>query len=881
MQGTDPLSLILDHAHEGFVSMGSDGRVLLWNRAAESLFGWSADEARGRLLAELIIPERLRQAHIRGLDRYLATGEGRMVNRRVELDALHRSGRELPIELTIAPSAAGESGAIEFNAFMHDISDRRRSVEGELAVAGIVNASDAVVAMDHTGTVLTWNPGAERLYGYSADEAVGRTMAHLCVPGEPDACDAVDDAIRTHRATPRLMTRERRKDGTVVDVSLAISPLTGPGGEVKGVSVVARDVTEMQEARRELDTMRRWMQKGFQKAPIGMCIIRSDGTYLAVNDSLCRTLARTRDELLTMHTLDAVAPDDLELAAQKLESLIAGEVEESEFEARGRLPDGTTIWLDVRVAGIRDESDAVESLICQVQEITERKEAEERLRDYGHHLNRLSVRDSLTGLPNEHDFGERLDDQLAGAGPEDICSLVLFDVDRFGRLNNIKGQVEGDRVLKQVGEALTELSRGDDLVARVGADEFALMLPSTPRAGAIRAAERVEATVAEHADGATLSWGVAVWPQDGKTAPELLTCADTALGDARPAPEPADDPRYDPELTRILDLACEQLGMDVAMLVRIGETHQTFEAISGDSQQFGIDLSTEIPLEDAMLTNMLLGELPLVVPDAMAEPSLQRFREAGASGPGSYVATELELGPGHARRALSVIDCQPRPLGERETGLMRFLARLVADRIHLGRERQTVERANVELAGIHALLSALGARDHYTGEHSTAVVRLATAVARNLGMDDRQLREVEQVALLHDIGKVGIPDSVLQKRGPLDEQEWELMREHPAIGSRIVSATPHLSHLAPAVRAEHERFDGRGYPDRLAGQDIPLASRIVFACDAYHAMTSDRPYRAAMPESEALKELRDGAGGQFDPAVVGALLGVIQDAAVR
>jgi two-component system, cell cycle response regulator len=174
------------------------------------------------------------------------------------------------------------------------------------------------------------------------------------------------------------------------------------------------------------------------------------------------------------------------------------------------------------------------------------------------------------------------------------------------------------------------------------------------------------------------------------------------------------------------------------------------------------------------------------------------------------------------------------------------------------------------------LLAALEARDFYTGEHSKRVVALASTVARKLGLDQDSIRDVEQVALLHDIGKVGIPDAILQKQGPLDDQEWQLMRQHPVVGERIIAGTPGLSHLAAAMRAEHERWDGGGYPDELAGEQIPLASRITLACDALHAMTSDRPYRPAMTRQRAYEELREGAGSQFDPRVIKALLAEVE-----
>jgi PAS domain S-box-containing protein/putative nucleotidyltransferase with HDIG domain len=187
--------------------------------------------------------------------------------------------------------------------------------------------------------------------------------------------------------------------------------------------------------------------------------------------------------------------------------------------------------------------------------------------------------------------------------------------------------------------------------------------------------------------------------------------------------------------------------------------------------------------------------------------------------------------------------------------------------------RLTVAKAE---SGIEALIAALSARDGYTGEHCQAVVDLVERVAERLGLSDDEVKHARQVALLHDIGKMGVPDSILRKTGPLDAHQWRVMREHPIIGARIVESIPGLEQLAPAIRAEHERWDGNGYPDGLAGEAIPLVSRIVFVCDAYHAMISNRPYRRAMSEPSARLELRRKAGSQFDTAPVNALLTVLE-----
>ena len=171
----------------------------------------------------------------------------------------------------------------------------------------------------------------------------------------------------------------------------------------------------------------------------------------------------------------------------------------------------------------------------------------------------------------------------------------------------------------------------------------------------------------------------------------------------------------------------------------------------------------------------------------------------------------------------------------------------------------------------------LEADDEYTGSHSHHVVELAADVADHMSLDRRRCHLVELGALLHDVGKIRIPKSILLKPGPLDDAEFAEMKRHTIYGQELLDRVGGpLSQVGALVRSSHERFDGRGYPDGLAGRAIPLESRIVGACDAFSAMTTDRPYRAALPVADALAELRACAGTQFDPAVVEALCAVVE-----
>jgi diguanylate cyclase (GGDEF)-like protein len=175
----------------------------------------------------------------------------------------------------------------------------------------------------------------------------------------------------------------------------------------------------------------------------------------------------------------------------------------------------------------------------------------------------------------------------------------------------------------------------------------------------------------------------------------------------------------------------------------------------------------------------------------------------------------------------------------------------------------------------NVLLQVLREREPALHEHLHGVTALSVAVGRALGLTAEELDEIGRAAEMHDIGKLAIPDTILHKAGPLDEAEWRLMRQHTVIGDRILSVAPAMRPVARVVRSTHERFDGDGYPDRLAGEAIPLGARVIAVCDAYHAMRSARPYQEPRDDATALAELRRCAGTQFDPAVVEVFAGLL------
>jgi putative nucleotidyltransferase with HDIG domain len=222
---------------------------------------------------------------------------------------------------------------------------------------------------------------------------------------------------------------------------------------------------------------------------------------------------------------------------------------------------------------------------------------------------------------------------------------------------------------------------------------------------------------------------------------------------------------------------------------------------------------------------------------------------------------------------IEIYDTRPRVF----SGLERNLAEVAATQIGSLLASYEHEARAQRLYGetLASLSNALEAKDVSTSRHTEEVVRLAVAVATELGLELDQVRDVELGAVLHDIGKVRVPESILNKPGPLTKSELEIMQTHPEVGEHILRPIQSLRAILPIVRHHHERWDGTGYPDGLAGASIPLGARIVAVCDAYRAMSENRPYRQSLSHAEARLELERGAGSHFDAECVTALLNAL------
>ena len=200
---------------------------------------------------------------------------------------------------------------------------------------------------------------------------------------------------------------------------------------------------------------------------------------------------------------------------------------------------------------------------------------------------------------------------------------------------------------------------------------------------------------------------------------------------------------------------------------------------------------------------------------------------------------------------------------------------ILLDRASYLEEQVSNARSNIMTCyegTVNALILTIDAKDHYTYDHSNRVARLSYSLAKAVGVPGKTIKEIENAASIHDIGKIGIEENILKKNGKLTPDEYTEIKKHPAIGARIVQSVPFLEDAIPVILYHHERFDGKGYPEGREGEETPLAARIVVVADAIDAMMSARPYRDALTIKKVLDELRDNAGTQFDPVIVDVIL---------
>src|ERR1700730_822614 len=644
------LGSIFDSALDAVVTMGGDGVITDWNPVPETIFGWPRSEAVGRLVSETIIPPRYRGAHKSGLRHFLATGEGPVLNKRLELAALHRDGHEFPIELSISATPSGDSQL--FSAFVRDITERRNAEEalraseeryrqivetafegvwvidsnnrttflnqrmaemlgyapeemlgkpvldfmdpdaqaafaanreevqsrqpehefrfrkkngselwvllesspdldaagnyrGSLAMvtdvtqrrraeealrrmaAMVSTSTDGIIAVDLNGLLVNWNVGAERMYGYSAQEIIGQHVGTIVPDGKSSELIALLDRVRHGDAIEQIETVRKRKDGSLVEVSISFSPLTDVNGTVIASAAIHRDISTARRAAEALRASEERYRRIVETAYEGIWVIDARNVTTFVNPRMAEMLGWTVDEMVGRPLFDFLDTDARATFEANEGNRLKGV--SAQREVRFKRKDGADCWTLLSIRPNLDQAGHYEGAQAMVMDIAERRRAQKAL-EY------QALHDALTGLPNRLLLADRLSEALISARvAHQQDAVFIVELDHCKEVNETFGMQAGDRLLEQVGPRLRSEIRAEDMVARLSGDEFAVLLTDTDaKAAAVKAQCLLEAleppfeVEGQHLDVA-ISIGIAIFPDDGDDANTLLRRADIAL----------------------------------------------------------------------------------------------------------------------------------------------------------------------------------------------------------------------------------------------------------------------------------------------------------------------------------------------------------------
>ncbi|MEI8217345.1 MAG: HD domain-containing phosphohydrolase, partial [Eubacteriales bacterium] len=571
---------------------------------------------------------------------------------------------------------------------------------------------------DIDGNYMAVNKVKEESSGYLEEEMLGKSDIDLF--GQKNGKRMQTIEIETIMSGRQIFYEEKHEDGRWEE--LFVSPVLDSAGLIIGTTGLLRDITEKKLDEISLRKNESRLKRAQSMARLGNWELEGESDIMWVSDELLCMFGISQDSpyLKLVDLRQIIKEDDRIKRDVALESLMLRN-RDYDIEYRITRPlDGQERYIHSTAIMEEPKNGVKGKALGIVQDITDRKRKENEIIYLNHH-------DQMTGLKNRFHFENaiKLNDNINGLP----LSIIMIDVNGLKLTNDMFGYNEGDKLLKEISEILKKYSRKGDVAARIGGDEFSILMPKT----SLEVAKKISC--------------------------QILKACETYEGDGS-------------------------------------------NAIGYPSVSVGYAVKKDIEEK---------------ISDIMGE------------------AEELMY------------------------------------------KRKLFERKSVHSSLINSIKTTLFEKSHETEEHAERLVDLSNKVGLEMGLDDKNLNELNLLAALHDIGKMGVDDYILCKPGKLTEQEWAEIQKHPEVGFRIARSSPELTAIADYILCHHERWDGSGYPKGLKKRNIPLLSRIIAVVDAFDAMTQDRSYRKASAEEHAIVEIIKNSGSQFDPDVAIVFIKIMQD----
>ena len=982
--------LIIDSALDAVITMDADGNITNWNEQAEKTFGWERSEAIGKPLAEMIIPDDQRDAHRNGMSRYLETGHGPILNRRIEVLGKRRDGSQFPLELTVHNLKV--NGKDIFASFLRDITERKHYEETLLQFRSMMDQSnDAILMIDpETGKYIDCNQRAYTMLGYERDELFKLRLMDVSNEIHDLATWRMRVQIARDNNGITLETVYKHKDGSLFPVEVSAKPI-----EYKGHGImldIVRDVTERKEAERVILQREADLAKAQVMAHMGSYSWNLQTGQVERSAEMKSILGiADGDEPSFEFSVSRIHPDDLDFV-ERAGAKARETGEQLDIEYRIIRTGGEIRYLNDRAEVQFDADGNAVTMFGSVVDVTERVQAEAE-RKYlfeviERSLNEVYIFDAetlsfiyanqgalnnlqyeledlkqITPIEIKPEFTESGFRNLVQPlinGEQDVLVFETTHIRADGSVYPVDIHLqlvvfENVRVFLAVIYDITERKAAEALIKEAEAKYQNLVerLPLVVYTSELGTAGRwsyvgpqiedllgytpaewmadpnlwyqrmnpedrdMEQKSEEDAYSKRISFdneyrilkkdGREIWVRDSGQVFESFDGSKPIVQgimiDITERKKAEDEIKHYASNTEVIYNLSQQIRSKVDLEQMYQEFHQAVQRLM-PSEAMVISLLDEAlqEIEDVFLWDRgqrWFGErypstrhLPGWVINSGKTLRVNNWTEKHSrmtdsknfgtdeKDTKSVLAVPLYRSDGRCFGVVSPQSYDADAYSDEHEQLLVMLANQLSKSIENAQLFVELQKSNDELseaydATIEGWSRAMDLRDEETEGHTKRVTQLTLRVAKAMGFSDDELVHIRRGGLLHDIGKLGVPDKILFKESKLTKKEWEIMRQHPAFAHEMLSHVPYLRLALEIPYCHHEKWDGTGYPQGLKGPEIPLAARIFTVADVWDAVTSDRPYRKAWSKKRALKYIESESGTHFDPKVVKKFLALM------
>ena len=835
---------------------------------------------------------------------------------KVDYSIVLSDGRDMEVEVSTAMMHDSAGNMIGFINAIRDVTERKHSEEAlkksEEKYRNLVEREkDVICSVDTLGFMKSVN-SAVKMWGYTEDEVLKMNFLDLIAPEwhEVTAKQMQEYLLEAGEYVGETMVVNKNGEHWPIEYSAVV--IYDEKGQYAGAQAIVRDISERKRAEEALQAKERYFRAITDLSSGAALLLSMDGNIVDVTGGLERISGHTREETIGRLAIEFIHPEDLEKAVAAFDEALRNPGKTVAFEARLKNVRGEWQWTESMITNLKDHRD-VRGIVNHLVDITERKKTQEDIERHAKRIETLYAIAKVISQASTIDamLGEALDMVCDVTGMECGGIFMLDYDDRALELKACKGlpesivlKISTIVVTEQGIEGLMDLTKPiidlDETKDVVDADTIREVVTESGRKalvavpffrgkdfqGLIALATAQERTFSRDdldllvAIANELAIGINNLMLLEKTRDLSVTDELTGLYNRRHFFE-----MLDVEMNRAARIN-RPFCLVMLDLDGFKEYNDKFGHVNGDAalQSFSQILKESIRKSD-LAFRYGGDEFALILPTADAERAKQIIRRTRSIWKKSPMTQSPVFG-GHVDFSTGIAEYPAN--AESADGLV-FLsdAALYQAKRKGGHADKLVSELSTLSSGIldmatqdqvYALAATVDARDPYTYGHSQRVAEITRSIGRAIGMAGEDLAKVHAAALLHDIGKVGVPDSILAKMGEPTEEEWLVIKKHSAEGARIVSYVKELESIVPIILHHHEWYDGTGYPDGLKGIDIPLGARITSIADAYDTMVTKRPYRDVISPKKACKELRQYAGTQFDPALVDVWCKLVEEA---